>query len=123
MPVGIQPRGVGVAGFDLGLAQYTQRDGEAFQRRALDAVLQLPGVTAAAFADSFPLGVDQSNSGVFRFDETDFRASQGDSRVSHYEVSPGYFRAIGTHLLAGRDFTWHDDAVAPDRYCESDLRP
>jgi predicted permease len=112
MPVGIQPRGVSVAGFDLGLAQYAQKDGEAFQRRALDAALQLPGVTAAAFADSFPLGVDQSNSGAFRFGETDFRASRA-IRVSHYEVSPGYFRAIGTHLLFGRDFTWHDDAYSP----------
>ncbi len=36
-------------------------------------------------------------------------------RVSHYDVSPGYFGAIGTHLLAGRDFTWHDDAKAPLR--------
>jgi predicted permease len=112
MPVGIQPRGVNVIGFDLGLAQYTQKDGEAFQRRALDSVSHLPGVTAAAFADSFPLGVDQSSSGVFRYGETEFRASRA-IRVSHYEVSPGYFRAIGTRLLAGRDFTWHDDAKAP----------
>jgi predicted permease len=112
MPVGIQPRSVSVTGFDLGLAQYTQKDGEAFQRRALDAALQLPGVTAAAFADSFPLGVDQSTGGAFRYAETDFRASRA-IRVSHYEVSPGYFRAIGTRLLAGRDFTWHDDAKSP----------
>ncbi|MGA3236799.1 MAG: ADOP family duplicated permease [Bryobacteraceae bacterium] len=112
MPVGIQPRGVSVTGFDLGLAQYTQKDGEAFQRRALDAVSQLPGVTAVAFADSFPLGVDQSSSGAFRYGETDFRASRA-IRVSHYEVSPGYFRAIGTRLLTGREFTWHDDAKSP----------
>jgi predicted permease len=112
MPVGIQPRGVSVTGFDLGLARYTQKDGEAFQRRALDAVSQLPGVTAAAFADSFPLGVDQSSNGAFRYGETDFRALRA-IRVSHYEVSPGYFRAIGTRLLAGRDFTWHDDAKSP----------
>jgi hypothetical protein len=78
---------VSVAGFDLGLAGYAQTDGEAFQRRALDAVLRLPGVSAAAFSDSFPLGVDQSNSGVYRFAETNFRASTA-IRVSHYEVSP-----------------------------------
>jgi predicted permease len=112
MPVGIQPRGVSVTGFDLGLAQYTQKDGEAFQRRTLDAALQLPGVAAAAFADSFPLGVDQSTGGAFRYAETDFRSSRA-IRVSHYEVSPGYFRTIGTRVLAGRDFTWHDDAKSP----------
>ncbi len=30
-----------------------------------------------------------------------------------YDVSPGYFQAAGTSLLAGRDFTWHDDKNAP----------
>ncbi len=112
MPVGIQPHGVSVTGFDLGLAQYAQKHGEVFQRRALDATWQLPGVAAAAFADSFPLGVDQSSSGTFRYGETDFRASKA-IRVSHYDISPGYFRSIGTRLLAGRDFTWHDDAKSP----------
>jgi ABC-type antimicrobial peptide transport system permease subunit len=28
-------------------------------------------------------------------------------------VSPGFFATLGTKLLAGRDFTWHDDAKAP----------
>ena len=30
-----------------------------------------------------------------------------------YDVSPGYFSAAGTTLLAGRTFTWHDDKNAP----------
>ena len=30
-----------------------------------------------------------------------------------YSVSPGYFAAAGTTLLAGRDFGWHDDSKAP----------
>jgi len=75
-------------------------------------VTMLLSTSAAAFADSFPLGVDQSSSGTFRYGETDFRASKA-IRVSHYDISPGYFRAIGTRLLAGRDFTWHDDAKSP----------
>ena len=28
-------------------------------------------------------------------------------------ISPGYFHAAGTTLLAGRDFTWHDDKNSP----------
>jgi predicted permease len=112
IPVGIQPRGVSVAGFDLGLAGYSQKEGEAFQRRALDAASGLPGVTAAAFADAFPLGIDQSNNGVYRYQETDFRVSRTIA-ASPYNVSPGYFAAIGTRILAGRDFTWHDGPQAP----------
>jgi ABC-type antimicrobial peptide transport system permease subunit len=42
----------------------------------------------------------------------DFRASQG-LHVNYYTVSPAYLGAIGTRLLAGRDFTWHDDAQSP----------
>jgi MacB-like periplasmic core domain len=30
-----------------------------------------------------------------------------------FHVSPGYFRAAGTALLSGRDFSWHDDTNAP----------
>jgi hypothetical protein len=30
-----------------------------------------------------------------------------------YHVSPGYFQAAATTLLAGRTFTWHDDKNAP----------
>ncbi len=30
-----------------------------------------------------------------------------------YNISPEYFHAAGTALLAGRTFTWHDDKNAP----------
>ena len=112
MPVGIAPRSVAVAGFDLGLAKYSRAAGEEFQRRALDAAARVPGVSAAAFGDSFPLGIDQSTTSFFRPRETDFRSSNALS-ASHYNVSPGFFAAIGTRLLEGRDFTWHDEAKSP----------
>jgi hypothetical protein len=35
------------------------------------------------------------------------------ANVPRYSVSPGYFRAAGTAMLSGRDFTWHDDKNAP----------
>jgi macrolide transport system ATP-binding/permease protein len=111
-PLGFEPRGVAVAGFELGLAGYGEEDGRTFQRRALAAAAGLPGVSAAAYADSVPLSIDQSTTVVFRQDAVDFRAAEA-KKAAYYQVSPGYFQAMGTRLLAGRDFTWHDDRTAP----------
>jgi len=111
-PLGFDARSVAVAGFDLGLAHYAQPEAQNFQRRALDAVARLPGVAAAAYANSVPLSIDQSSNTVFAENETDFRPSKSTS-VSYYDVSPGYFRAIGTRLIAGRDFTWRDGKETP----------
>jgi MacB-like periplasmic core domain len=30
-----------------------------------------------------------------------------------FRISPGYFRAAGTALLSGRDFSWRDDKNSP----------
>jgi predicted permease len=111
-PLGFNARSVAVAGFDLGLAHYKQQEAQNFQRRALDAVARLPGVAAAAYGNSVPLSIDQSSNMVFAENETDFRPSKS-TPASYYEVSPGYFRAMGTRLIAGRDFTWRDDKNAP----------
>ncbi|MCA1559353.1 MAG: ABC transporter permease [Acidobacteria bacterium] len=60
MPLGFDPRGVAIAGFDVGLAGYTRAEGEVLQRRVREEVLRLPGVVAAAYANSIPLSLDQS---------------------------------------------------------------
>jgi predicted permease len=112
MPLGFERRGAAVAGYDLGLAKYDRAKGAAFQRRSLEAAASLPGVTAAAFADSLPLSLNQSNRTVFREDAADFRLTRGIS-AGYYEVSPGYFRAAGTRLIGGREFDWRDDAGDP----------
>jgi hypothetical protein len=44
--------------------------------------------------------------------ETDFRSSNAIN-ASHYNVSPGFFKTIGTRLLEGRDFDSHDTGDAP----------
>jgi len=111
-PLGFEARGVAVASLDLGLAGYDLRRGAAFQRRALDAMSRLPGVTAAGYGNSLPLSIDQSSNVVFRAETTDLRPSQGKT-ATVYQVSPGYLRALGARLLAGRDFTWHDDRGTP----------
>jgi ABC-type antimicrobial peptide transport system permease subunit len=47
-------------------------------------------------------------------DETSVRSQANAFAMPYrYNVSPGYFEAAGTSLLAGRSFSWHDDEKAP----------
>lgn len=112
MPTGFEPDGVAVASVNLGPAGYSATDGRHFQTRVLDAVAALPGVTSAAFGNSVPLHIDQSSTTV-----SSALAPRDPSSsvpgVSIYQVSPGYFRALGTRLMAGRDFSEHDREGAP----------
>jgi len=72
----------------------------------------LPGVQSAAYSNSLPLSIDQSNTGVFPADKTDPQPSDRIPIV-YYQVSPDFFATLGTKLLRGREFTWRDDKNAP----------
>lgn len=97
---------------DLNMAGYTPATAPAMQRRMLDAFAALPGVTAAGMSDNVPLGFGTDEVYVYGGDASDFRPSRALSHTYAYAASPGYFRAAGTALLAGRDFTWADDKNA-----------
>ena len=112
MPLGFNPNGVTTAAYDLGLAGYNRASGQAFQARVLEAAKQLPGVASAAYANSLPLSIDQSNTGVHSETETGDRGRRAKS-ANYYQVSPGFLSTLGVPLLGGRDFTAHDDNRAP----------
>ncbi|HTV54010.1 MAG TPA: ABC transporter permease [Terriglobia bacterium] len=112
MNLGFEPRHVSVVAFDLGLAGYSEERGRSFQQRALEAVRALPGVKAAAYSNSVPLSLDQSTTAVFPGDKPGLQVSDGVSAI-YYQVSPNFFSTVGTRLLAGRDFSWHEDAKSP----------
>ena len=112
MNLGFRPQQVATAAFELNLAGYTPERGRAFQQQALQAIQQLPGVQSAAYSNSVPLSIDQSHTGVFPADKTDLQPSDRIG-VAFYQVSPGFFATMGTKLLAGREFTWHDDTKSP----------
>jgi predicted permease len=109
---GYDADGVSAVGFDANLAHYSADEADRFQRRALEAVAQLPGVRAAAYAKSVPLSSDQSTTTVFPEAAVDRRPGEGRN-VPYYSVSPGFFDAMGTRLLAGREFGWRDGRGAP----------
>ncbi len=100
---------VTVAGFDLNLGGYSAAAGRELQRRALDAVAAIPGVSAAAYGTGVPLYFNYSSTNVLP-EMAD--ATQRGIRASYYIASPGYFRALGTRLVRGRDFSEQDGAKA-----------
>jgi predicted permease len=111
-PLGFNPDHVTQAGFDLRMAGYSGDQAVALNRRLLDQVSHLPGVTAAAYANYTPLGPDYSSTSVYPPGTSVFKASNGITS-SYFKISPRYIEASGTQLLAGREFTWGDGANAP----------
>jgi predicted permease len=110
--LGFQPQGVMLAGTDLTMAGYKEEQFLPVQKRMLEETARIPGVSAVGIIDRTILGEDCCGSeGVFRADTTDFRQEVFDAH--NFSISPEYLEASGMRLLAGRNFTWHDDANSP----------
>jgi predicted permease len=112
-PLGLQPQGVLLAETDLHMGGHSDASTAQIQKRMLEEVNRIPGVTAVGITNWTPLGTGGSTSPVFRVGTTDFRMSNSPFGAKYFSVSPGYLAAAGTRLLTGRDFSWHDDAKAP----------
>ena len=82
-----------------------------FYRGALENLASQPGITVVATTTSLPFsGQDWGNS----FEILERPAPPRDPYNAQFRaVSPGYFRAMGIPLLAGRELTPQDDARAP----------
>ena len=112
---GFEPRNAMVAGVNLGMAGYDKEKEPAMQRRMIDALRAIPGVEQAGLVTGYPpLAYGNNNREIIFQDETaDLRQSNAASTPFRYEVSPGYFEAAETSLLAGRTFNWDDGKDAP----------
>jgi predicted permease len=111
---GFNPQGVTLLSTDTSMAGYSDDQSVALQKRLTEQAAQIPGVLSVGAIDSIPLGINSSDSFVYRPDTTDFRESNSVTDSMRYAVSPGYFKTAETHLLQGRDFTWHDDNKSPN---------
>jgi predicted permease len=100
---------------DLNMAGYEGERVPAMQRRMVDAMEKIPGVTAVGLTDRIPLDSENMTNSTLVFEDgaTDLRTSNAAADTVALNISPGYFRAAGTALLAGKSFTLHDDAKAP----------
>ncbi len=112
-PLGFQPQAVLLASTDLNMGGYSMDSKRTVYRRILQEAAHLPGVIAVGAIDEAPLGAGGNNTSAYREGTTDFRPSNSVLSGSTYVISPGYLQAAQTRLLAGRDFTWHDDTNAP----------
>jgi predicted permease len=77
------------------------------QHDILNAVAAIPGVSAAAFASSLPMETEFENNIGITAEGKAYAEGIPPMRRLKY-ASPGLFAALGTPLIAGRDFTWAD---------------
>jgi predicted permease len=111
---GFDPENVLLVNTDLAASGYPKDTIAPTQRRLLDVLDSIHGVNSVAMVGPFqPLTMGGNTRDVFTDGATDFRASNAATVAYDYNVSPGYFRAAGTAILAGRDISWHDDPDAP----------
>jgi predicted permease len=111
---GVQPRGVMLVKTDLRMAGYSGEQQLLMQKRMLDAAAAIPGVTAVGYADRLALSIGGGDSDVYSDTTTDYRPTNAAADAQNFQVSPDYFRAAGTAMLAGRTFTMHDEEKAPN---------
>jgi predicted permease len=112
VPLGLHPHNVTVAQTELRMAGYSGEQSVPLVKRMIDAASAIPGVTAASGADFVPFQ-GSGNWFVYRWGTTEFLPSHTAFAASTFLISPGYLHTAGTRLMAGRDFTWHDDKSTP----------
>jgi len=110
---GFNPQGAMLARTDLHMSGYEGDRRVQMQRKMLDTAAAIPGVTAVAYTDRLPLSIGGNDSTVFSDSTSDFRPTNSVADAQQFDVSPDYFRAAETGLLAGRAFTLNDDKQAP----------
>src|SRR5215472_10024425 len=110
---GFEPQNTTLAAADLAMAGITGDQQQIIEQKMLTAVSGIPGVTVVGYADRLPLSVGGNDSCVFRDSDTDFRSTNCRANAQQFNVSPDYFLAARTTMLAGRTFTLHDVKDAP----------
>jgi predicted permease len=112
---GFDPRNTMMVDTNLTMAGYSIDQVPAMQKRMIAAMETIPGVEHAGLINDYPplVYTAGNKANVFKDETADLRLSNVAAMPFRYNVSPGYFAAAATTLLAGRSFTWHDDKSAP----------
>jgi predicted permease len=109
---GFDTQNIMLSSVDLGLQGYDEAKGKDFYKQLVERVGALPGVESAAVA--FPLPLDAYDYGT-RVDIEGYQPppDEGRVRLGYTIAGPGYFRAMGSRLIDGREFTERDSTDAP----------
>jgi predicted permease len=112
---GFDPRNTMVAGVNLASAGYSQEQVPQFNRRAIEALETIPGVEAVGSVNNYPPLVYTAafREKVYTEQTRDWKPANVALEPYRFNVSPGYLKAAGTVLLAGREFAWSDDKRSP----------
>lgn len=98
---------------DAGHSYNSDAARQRFFDEALDAVRNVPGVSAAAFTSQLPLSGDLDAYGYALASKPSV-APGGQGAALRYAVTPGYFEAMHIPTRAGRVFDASDRAGAPE---------
>jgi putative ABC transport system permease protein len=85
---------------------------EAFFATLVARVRHLPGVAAVGATSGAPMTSGNTSLNVYPSGPARLRPTES-VQADYRSITAGYFDAMETPLLAGRDFTPHDDARAP----------
>ncbi|HEX8772906.1 MAG TPA: ABC transporter permease [Pyrinomonadaceae bacterium] len=112
LDLGFNPQNAAEVSYDLRLQGYDSARGREFQKRLLERVRALPGVRSAGITDLAPVDLHFGRDAVFIEGQQPERATNAP-RAMASRISPGYFQAMSTRLVRGRDFTEQDDSNSP----------
>ena len=112
---GFEPRNTMVTGVNLATGGYSGDKVPAMQKQMLDAMKSIHGVESVGLVNGYPplVYTASTRASVFKDETSDLRPVNAAMMPFRYDVSPGYFEAAGTSLLAGRSFSLQDDKNAP----------
>ncbi len=77
------------------------------QNSIADQIAAIPGVSSVGFAAALPMESFDPNWDELAVEGKSYDRGEPPLRMFNY-VSPGFFQAMGTPIVAGRDFTWSD---------------
>jgi predicted permease len=110
MDPGFDTNNLAMLSFDLGALNYDPARAREFERRALEAAQNAPGIRSAALSNTIPLFNGGFGRTLFREGEDSNNGQSGHvAQIS--EISPEYLKTMGIPLVRGENF---DSTVRED---------